>query len=132
MKKEIQERAINGVEVYSAGTRATPGIGPLPKVLQVCEEKGIDISSHISRPLEEEMVKTSDMILVMEDEHLQYVVEKFPEAEKKTKIFSDYSKEFQGQNIQDPIGGGIFGFKIALSILDECVKKLLDEVLNKP
>lgn len=108
MKKMLNDRSINGIEVNSAGTHAINGISPLPKVFEICNQHEIDISFHYSFPLAEELVKDSDIILVMEKEQLQSVAEKFPEAKGKVKMLSSYSTEYQEQDIMDPVGGSIW------------------------
>ncbi len=130
MRNILEDRAIHEIEIKSAGTHAINGISPLPKVVEICKQYGIDISSHSSLPLAEELVKDSDIILVMEEDQLHNVAEKFPETNEKIKMLSSYSMEYQGQDIKDPIGGNIFGFRTTLAILGECVKGLLDDVLK--
>ena len=102
MRNMLENREIHGIEVKSAGTHAINGISPLPKVVEICKQHGIDISSHSSLPLAEEMVKDSDILLVMEKEQLQTVAKKFPEAKEKVKMLSSYNTEYQGQEIKDP------------------------------
>jgi protein-tyrosine phosphatase len=129
MQKMLDERAIYEIEIKSAGTHARDGIRPLRKVLEVCEQRGIDISSHSSLALTEELLKDSDIVLVMEKEQVQSVIEKFPEAKEKVKMLSSYSKEYKDQDIIDPVGGSMLGFRTTFAILDECVIGLLDDVL---
>ncbi len=130
LQNKLKERAIEGIEIKSAGTHAIDGVGPLPKVMEICKQRDIDISSHFSHSLSEELVKNSDIILVMENEQIDFVVQKFPEAKEKVKILSSYSSGYQGQDIKDPVGGSNFAFRTTFAILDECVKGLLDDVLK--
>ncbi|MEE9165060.1 MAG: hypothetical protein V3U15_02235, partial [Nitrospinota bacterium] len=104
------------------------GISLPPKVVEICKQHGIDISSHSSLPLAEDLVIDSDIILAMEKEQIQSIAERFPEAKEKVKMLSSYSEEYQGQDIKDPIGGSLFGFRTTLAILDECVKGLLSSI----
>ena len=102
MRNMLKDREIHGIEIKSAGTHAINGISPLPKAVEICKQHGIDISSYSSLHLSEEMVKDSDIVLVMEKEQLQTVAEKFPEAKEKVKMLSSYNTEYQGQEIKDP------------------------------
>tara|TARA_B100000315_G_scaffold256953_1_gene304301 strand:- start:6516 stop:6938 length:423 start_codon:yes stop_codon:yes gene_type:complete len=130
MRNILNDRAIQDIEIKSAGTHAVDGISPLPKVVEICKQQEIDISSHSSLPLVEELVKDSDIILVMEQKQVQSIVEKFPEAKEKVKMLSSYSDEYQDQDIKDPVGGSILGFRTTFVILDECVKGLLEDILK--
>lgn len=126
----LEDKASHGIEIKSAGTHAINGISPLPKVVEICKQHGIDILSHKSHSLAEELVKDSDIILVMENEQIENIVKKFPEAKDKVKMLSSYSNEYQGQDIKDPIGGSTFAFRTTLAILHDCVEGLLDDVLK--
>ena len=52
--------------IRSAGLGALVGHPPDPKACQLMMEKGIDISDHRARQLNQEMIRKSDLILVME------------------------------------------------------------------
>ena len=129
MRNMLEDRAIDEIEIKSAGTHAVNGISPLPKVVEICNKQGIDISSHSSLALSEELATDSDIILVMEKKQVERVAEKFPAAKKKVKMLSSYSKEYKDQDIIDPVGGSMLGFRTTFAILDECVIGLLDDVL---
>ena len=129
MRNMLEDRAIDEIEIKSAGTHAVNGISPLPKVVEICNKQGIDISSHSSLALSEELATDSDIILVMEKKQVERVAEKFPVAKEKVKMLSSYSKEYKDQDIIDPVGGSMLGFRTTFAILDECLKRLLDDVL---
>lgn len=125
----LWNRRVKGVEVHSAGTSAVDGIGVNSKVIQVCKEHGVDVTSHLSRSVKEEFVKSSDYVLVMEKAHFETLADRFPGAVAKIKMLSSYSENYQGEDIADPTGGSTFQTRTALAILNECVKGLLDDIL---
>ena len=87
MRNMLENREIHGIEVKSAGTHAINGISPLPKVVEICKQHGIDISSHSSLPLAEEMVKDSDITLIMEKEQLKLLLKSFRRQKESKGAF---------------------------------------------
>ncbi len=124
----LKEQGFFGIDVRSAGVRAYEDIEAAEKAVMVCKERGIDISSHLSRQITEEMVNTFDIILTMEQRHIEKILEMFPHAAPKVKMLSDYSIGHRGQDIADPMGSSTFAFRTTLGLLQECVEGLLNDV----
>lgn len=61
------------VRVRSAGTSALRAHRPDPRVLQLAAEAGVAVGRIRSRPLTREMIRSSDLVLVMERSQLEAV-----------------------------------------------------------
>ena len=72
--------------VNSAGIAALVGYKPEPSACQVMIEKGMDISAHRACQLNNEMIRKSNLILVMESFHKTAVEKK--RAKCKGQSFS--------------------------------------------
>lgn len=72
------------IEVFSAGSRGSPGRPADPTTVTVAEGFNLDLSAHGSQPLTREMVEQADLIVCAEVEHLLAVVDKSPGAFGKT------------------------------------------------
>ncbi|MEL7337773.1 MAG: L-threonylcarbamoyladenylate synthase, partial [Planctomycetota bacterium] len=59
-KKFGQEDAIR---VISAGVAAMPGSGASMESVQVMGQRGLDLTGHISRPLDDQLISLADMVL---------------------------------------------------------------------
>ena len=102
LKKAAGEGQI-AVEVQSAGLAAFPGLPATFEAVEVCREKGVDLSSHQSQPLGKDLVLNSDLILTMTSKHKEMILKKMPALEGKVRQFS----EFAGGgvvDVEDPIG----------------------------
>lgn len=64
--------------VGSAGLSASFGQPPHPYSVEACTEIGIDISCHRSRPVDNDLLRGSDLVLVMESFHLSRLHDVFP------------------------------------------------------
>jgi protein-tyrosine-phosphatase len=141
-KKMLKERTKNNskIDVISAGIFALPGIGPTYEAISVMFEQGIDISQHHAQELQEELIKKADLILVMTNEHKEYIHKEFPFTQNKTfllKKFTLNNKSKSNQNnernyeIMDPIGRPIEFYRIVARELKENLEKIIDKIIEE-
>jgi len=141
-KKMLEERTKGNskIEVISAGISALPGISPTFETISVMFEQGIDISQHYAQELQEELIKKADLILVMTNEHKEYIHKEFPFAQNKTfllKKFTINNKSESNQNndrnyeIIDPIGRKIEFYRIISRELKNNLEKILDKIFEE-
>lgn len=97
---KINELVDNGVMVASAGIAAGAGGRPTPEAVQVMADFGLDLSGHVSQPLSERLVRHSDMILTMTNNHRQAIVGHWPDVAERTHVLCP-----DGSDVSDPIGG---------------------------
>lgn len=88
------------VEVRSAGTWAPAGSAASRGSSVAAGREGISLAEHQSRPIVEQMIRDSDLILVMEPVHLEEIVEREPAAEGKVHVLTTFADPEEG----DPIG----------------------------
>ena len=141
-KKMLKERAENNtrLNIISAGMSALPGMTPTSEAILAMFEQGIDISQHHTQALQEELIKKADLILVMTNQHKEYIHKEFPFAQNKTfllKKFTLNNKSESNQNnernyeIIDPIGRKIDFYRIVAKELKINLEKILDKILEE-
>jgi protein-tyrosine phosphatase len=69
--------------VHSAGTMAD-GRGAVPEMVDLAAERGLDLTSHLGRRLDPDLVRGADVVLPLAREHLREVVVTSPEAFGRT------------------------------------------------
>lgn len=118
-KLEVNESELPkaGFFVTSAGTVAMGGGTVSPDAIGVMAELGVDISSHITRPLTPALVSDAEKIFVMSKSHIESIRSLMPEVLDKVKLLGD-------MEIKDPFGGSIEGFR-------ECVRKIKEALLKE-
>jgi protein-tyrosine phosphatase len=95
-RRELGERDIR---VSSAGLGALVG-QPMDKhAMALLKDRGIDASEHRARQLEPSMLREADLILAMEQRHLNSVARLAPEASGKVFLFD---KWHAGGDVPDP------------------------------
>jgi arsenate reductase len=101
-------------DVYSAGTSATGVVST--EVIEVMEEKGIDISEQTSKGLEEVPVEEMDVVVSMARRSASEICP------------SDFKGEKIDWVVEDPIGGPMDGFRIVRDEIEEKVRALLKSI----
>ena len=141
-KKILRERTedYSKFNVISAGISALPGMSPTSEAISVMFEQGIDISQYHAQELQEELIKKADLILVMTNEHKEYIHKEFPFAQNKTFLLKKFILNNKSENNQnnernygiiDPIGRKIDFYRIVARELKENLKKILYKILEE-
>ena len=101
--------------VSSAGLGALVGHPPDPKACQLMIEKGIDISEYRARQLNKEMIRKTDLILVMELTHKLAIEESEPSAKGKVFRLGEWGKF----DISDPYKQDLSAFVKSLNLIEQ-------------
>ncbi len=108
----------SNVRVESAGTLALDGNPADAIVVQLLQARGIDsITRHRSRPVMPTMLGRFDLVLCMEDDHLQQVLALYPVGRGKVRLLGHWS----AQQISDPVGQPEPVYATTLNQIDTCV-----------
>lgn len=87
----------------SAGTAVWPGQKASPETLHVLREHGVNLSSHESRLVTDELMKNATDVYAMTESHLAALLANFPEYADKVRLVTCYTGN---RDIADPIGCG--------------------------
>ena len=125
---EFERQGGADITVGSAGAAAWDGAPATADAIQVMREVDGDLSSHRARYLTRSLVASSDLILGMTQEHLDYLRELGAGA--KSFTFSEYAA---GSNpavdIADPIGQGIEAYRVTRDTLAALSVKVAARIL---
>jgi protein-tyrosine phosphatase len=88
--------------VESAGTWAIDGQPASTGSQQVMKDRGMDISEHRSRGVDQEILALCDLILAMESGHKEALRAEFPEFSERVFMLSEMV--YQTHDVADPIG----------------------------
>jgi len=89
--------------VQSAGTWATITRGPSRYSTQLMADRGIDISRHRAKMIDEELLAQADLVLCMETGHVEALKIEFPHF--RDRIFTLSEMSDKPYSIADPYGG---------------------------
>ncbi len=116
-------------EVFSSGTGACFGSHASEYAVDVMKEIGIDISSHISRPLNVDLVGEADLIVVMAQHHAEFIRHRFTQYREKVFLLKSFGPDGRG-DIDDPMGGSLEQYRCTRDEIMSCMHGLHD-FMNK-
>ncbi|MCK4752816.1 MAG: hypothetical protein KAS75_05165, partial [Planctomycetes bacterium] len=97
------------------------GFPATPEAVAACAAKGIDITSHKSSALSEELIRGSDFIFVMSRSHQSRVIALSSEAANKCVLLAD------DRDVPDPIGQSQEVYNNCAKLIETAVKKRISE-----
>jgi len=129
LKKIMQEKGRTDVEVISAGIMMLLGIGATSATKEVLSTEGIDVSKHLSRKVTTDMVRRSDLILVMEKLHEEKVLQLVPDAKNRVFLLKEFAKiDGTTLGIDDPIGKSLEFYQKTMQVIKEAVTRVSEVI----
>lgn len=120
-RQYLAERGRSDIRCSSAGTEAIEGLGPCPQTVEVCEEIGVDLSGHVRRMLTKELVDMADVIVVMQQSHIDAV----------TAFGGQEKLHLLGGGIKDPYPNPIGPFYVARDAVIAALPALYEDVMRR-
>jgi len=134
-RKMILDKGIEGVSVDSAGFEAVNSNMSPTEAVRSALRFGISLENHYAKALDFSMIKSADMVFVMEVAHKQHLAMSFPID--KDKIFllplfytspNDRTSSYIQFNVPDPYGQIEDKFTDCYSQIDRCLSGLISSI----
>ncbi|MEW5799472.1 MAG: hypothetical protein AB1728_10765 [Bacteroidota bacterium] len=107
LKKFVSDDNLhNKITIESAGTEAISGGSPDPETIEVCKKYGIDVSNHLARQVEPDLLDQADLILCLAESHKERIIDASPAYEKKVFMLKEYAQVVlpADLSVDDPTG----------------------------
>jgi ribose 5-phosphate isomerase B len=91
------------IRAESAGLSASNGVPATDSACTAMRRLGLDIGSHRSRRLTQDLINRVDLVLAMSNVHRGRIADSFPEARGKLVVLGDWAG-ISG-DVEDPFGG---------------------------
>lgn len=121
--KEMEEL---GMTVSSAGTDAPEGHVASSRGILFAQELGLDLTTHRARRLTPEMLAEADLVLCMDNQHIEAVQAMAPDAVAKTRLLAG-----EGVEIPDPRGHDDDFFNTVGGQITNAVDRLIPVLLER-
>lgn len=94
------------IKVNSAGTLKLAEGPAHENSIHVAIEKGIDITHHLSRPINDRIVEKADLLICMARDHYDFLRDRYPFAADKTILLKQWKRKTKlaQPSVSDPIG----------------------------
>ena len=128
LKEKLYPKYKGRVKVESAGTLGINGNPATLHAVTAAKEKGVDISSHISKGVNETVMAGANIIFAMEDHHKEFLDRYFPKYKENVfllKAFNLKGKKPKNLGIKDPIGEGLKSYRRVINQIDEELERIL-------
>jgi protein-tyrosine phosphatase len=80
LRRSLAARGATPIELASAGTHGWDGSGATPESVEAAGERGADISAHLARRVNGEMLASADLVVAVSAEHRAGAVALAPQA----------------------------------------------------
>ncbi len=119
------------IVVSSLGTHGLASQPASPLAVQVCADAGIDISRHISRPVNFRELDIADMIFCMEPMHKDFIDLYVPGVSDKTALLAAWPEK-GGRNsvVDDPYGAGIRTYNRAFDEITKHIERVMPNIID--
>lgn len=107
-------------EVRSAGTYAVVGGPAQPYAVSAAARASLDLSGHVARQLDDEMVRWADTVLCMSPSHAREV--RAIDSAADVRLVADFAnRPYRGSEIPDPMGRPEVVYHEVFGELEECL-----------
>lgn len=122
---EALYNAAKGGGAASAGVFASDGAPASENAAAVMRARGIDISGHRARRIDEKIAGQAEWILTMTGAHKRLVLERFPE--KAGAVFTLAEKAGGSEDVSDPFGGDGAAYERCAREIEKYVRRIVEE-----
>jgi len=121
------------VEVDSAGTHGYHvGEAPDSRTQRAASARGYNLSQLRARKVARQDLDYFDLILAMDKSNLDNLLRMAtPEQQPRIRLFMDYAKNFDDDEVPDPYYGLGHGFDLVLDMVEDASLGLIEEIKKK-
>lgn len=130
----LRQRGLESrVEVDSAGTHGYHvGELPDPRTQRAAASRGYDLSSIRARKVAPQDLEYFDLVLAMDKNNLEILRRMCPpELSGRLKLFMNYSRSFDDEEVPDPFYGLGHGFDLVIDMVEDAGQGLLEELVQR-
>jgi len=111
------------VQVMSAGVAAAAGSVASPQAVDVMEKRGVDLTDHCSRPLDDALMNVADYVLTMTRGHRDAILAAYPDMHDRV-----HTLRRDGGDITDPVGMPVDVYAACADQIDQELAAWLNEL----
>ncbi|UCV06134.1 low molecular weight protein-tyrosine-phosphatase [Dechloromonas denitrificans] len=121
------------VEVDSAGTHGYHvGEAPDARTQRAAAARGYNLTQFRARKVARQDLDYFDLILAMDRSNLENLLRMAtPEQKTRIKLFMEFAKNFDDEEVPDPYYGLGHGFDLVLDMVEDGAQGLIDEIRGR-
>lgn len=115
--------------VDSAGTLGIVGAPASPEAVRALREVGLDLTGHRSKGISRPDLESSDLLVAMTRDHLEYLAEHFPRGVDRRLLLRAFEHgadpDRLALDLPDPIGAAVEVYREQFGVIRTCVDHLV-------
>ena len=123
LKCSPSELTKRGYLIASAGLAADYGSPASRESVEMMRRRGLDLKAHTSQPLTDRLIEHADRCYTLTNGHRATILDSHPELSDRVQVLAR-----DGNDISDPIGGGIDDYAACAASIEQHLNKILDEI----
>lgn len=128
LRDRLAAKGLGQWNIQSAGTWAQNGQSASRYSHEILAERGLDISSHTSQVITEELLQGANLVLCLETGHAEALRAEFPQH--ADKIFLLTEMVGHRYSISDPYGGPRFAYERMIDDVTQLVEDGLPRIIE--
>ncbi|MEO7413219.1 MAG: low molecular weight protein arginine phosphatase [Opitutaceae bacterium] len=121
-----QPEPLRSFKVISAGVSAHPGEPVSPNSVTALKKVGLDLSSHRSRLLDQQMLDDAALVLCMTESHRMIIQRQGNPSPANLFLFREFMPDPGNPEIADPYGGPLKVYEAARDEMVEAIPSLVE------
>ncbi len=113
------------VRIESAGIQVIPRMSASKQAIEVMKDYGIDLSEHLTKQIDRELIDASNLILTMTEYHKAALL---PFAKGKVQMLSEFAGE--AEEVSDPYGGDVEVYRECAREIYQLLLKVADRIAD--
>ncbi|MFA4889913.1 MAG: L-threonylcarbamoyladenylate synthase [Candidatus Omnitrophota bacterium] len=127
LKKNLKEKNRQDVEVSSAGILSSEATLASRSTIEILSREGMDVSGHRGQAVTIDLLKITDLILVMEKIHENRILELAPEVKNRVFLLKEFAKiNDSNLDIGDPIGGSEEVYQGTFKVIKAAIERVAE------
>ena len=126
LKHRLQSRP--DIVIHSAGVAALTDARAHPIVLDLLRKGGINMRAHRARQCDLDLLRQSDLVLVMEQSHLKWLSAAYPQFHGRSFLMGHWQDK---KEVPDPIGQPMAVFESVRDQIDIHADEWLAKILKQ-
>ncbi|MCY0888690.1 MAG: low molecular weight protein arginine phosphatase [Alicyclobacillaceae bacterium] len=132
-RHQLAERGLSW-QVASAGLHAAPGMPMSAPAVNALVRRHVVLNAHSSRPVDEEMLASADIVLTMTAAHRSEVVRRFPHMAHKVHVLGAFAagaapdeplRDIRQYDLADPFGFSDDRYELCAKALEGSIEQML-------
>lgn len=127
LRDRLEGKGLSDWTVGSAGTWAMVQRGAATYSRAAMAQYGLDIDDHVARMVEEEYLREADLVLCMEEGHVEALQNEFPQYADRIYLITEMAGP--GYSVADPYGGQYIDYQRMAAEMAGIIDRGLDRII---